>query len=403
MLSPGIHGFAEQEIGLQGKCGFRSFFLGGFECSSHYQEAARRLDLVASTCHDVLVDRDYAVLAERGIQTCRDGLRWHLIEKVAGDYDFSSVLPMLRAARQTRMQVIWDLCHYGWPDGLDVFSAEWVRRFASFSAAAARVISHETDGIPYLCPMNEISFFSWAGAEAGIIGPFEKGRGLELKKQLVRATIESIEAVRNEIPNARFVQVDPVINIVTDPGAPPDVRAEARAYCNAQFQAWDMLQGRVAPELGGSPKYLDIIGCNYYVHNQWVYGGKFIERTDRRYRPLWRLLTDVWERYRRPLFIAETGIEDERRPEWLRYVCDEVATAILNGVPVGGVCLYPIVNHPGWVDDRHCHNGMWDYCNETGHRELYSPLADELALQQARFADLQSGSAVAERGAGTFV
>ena len=101
------------------------------------------------------------------------------------------------------------------------------------------------------------------------------------------------------------------------------------------------------PELGGKPDYLDIVGCNYYVHNQWEYGGRFIERSDPRYRPLWRMLAHVWNRYRRPLFIAETGIESERRPEWLRYVCDEAATAILNGVPLEGICLYPIVNHRG--------------------------------------------------------
>ena len=358
---------------------------------------------MASTCHDTFVERDYRRLAARGIYTCRDGVRWHLIEKAPGQYDFSSVVPMLHAARKTGMQVIWDLCHYGWPDGIDIFSAEWIHRFRKFSAATARVIGQETEGAAYFCPINEISFFSWAAADVGIFAPFEKNRGCELKKQLVRATIESIEAVRNEVPTARIVHVDPVINVVTDPGTSPIARAAARAHCNAQYEAWDMLSGRITPELGGSPKYLDIIGCNYYVHNQWVHGGPPIERTDRRYRPLWRLLKDVWERYRRPLFLAETGIEDERRPEWLRYVCDEVATAILTGIPVEGICLYPIVNHPGWADDRHCHNGMWDYCNETGHREIYTPLADELSLQQARFADLLVCSAAAVQRTGTFV
>ena len=181
------------------------------------------------------------------------------------------------------------------------------------------------------------------------------------------------------------------------------MRAEARAYCNAQFQSWDMLFGTVAPELGGDPRYVDIVGCNYYVHNQWVYGGNFIERTDRRYRPLWRLLTDVWNRYRKPLFISETGIEDDRRPEWLRYVCDEVVTAILNGVPVEGICLYPIVNHPGWTDDRHCQNGLLDYCNGDGHRDIYIPLAAELALQQTRFADVLACAPTTEITASTFV
>jgi len=48
------------------------------------------------------------------------------------------------------------------------------------------------------------------------------------------------------------------------------------------------------------------------------------------------------------------------------------------GVPVEGICLYPIVNHPGWDDERHCHNGLWCYPDESGSREMYEPLAAEI-------------------------
>jgi hypothetical protein len=33
---------------------FPSFFLGGFECSTHRNIAGRRLDLIAGTRHDLL-------------------------------------------------------------------------------------------------------------------------------------------------------------------------------------------------------------------------------------------------------------------------------------------------------------------------------------------------------------
>ena len=66
------------------------------------------------------------MLAEHGIRTVRDGLRWHLIETAPGRYDWSSFLPMLRAARDTGTQVIWDLAHYGWPDDLDIWSPAFV-------------------------------------------------------------------------------------------------------------------------------------------------------------------------------------------------------------------------------------------------------------------------------------
>ena len=56
-----------------------------------------------------------------------------------------------------------------------------------------------------------------------------------------------------------------------------------------------------------------------------------------------------------------------------------------NGVRIEGICLYPILNHPGWVDDRHCHNGLWDYANDDGEREIYSPLAEEICIQLSNF------------------
>lgn len=89
-------------------------------------------------------------------------------------------------------------------------------------------------------------------------------------------------------------------------------------------------------------------------------------------------------RYSRPLFIAETGIEDEHRPEWLRYICDEVVEAIQRGIPVEGICSYPILNYPGWEDECHCHAGLWDSCDSSGHREIYIPLAEEIERQRAR-------------------
>jgi hypothetical protein len=58
---------------------FGSFFLGGFECSSHQRSDGRRLDLLASTGHDRHAAQDYALLAQHGIRAARDGLRWHLI------------------------------------------------------------------------------------------------------------------------------------------------------------------------------------------------------------------------------------------------------------------------------------------------------------------------------------
>jgi hypothetical protein len=186
----------------------------------------------------------------------------------------------------------------------------------------------------------------------------------------------------------RIAQIDPVINVLpADPANHTEVKA-AEAYRLSQYDAWDMLGGRMKPELGGAEEYLDIIGINFYDHNQWILDGSFVAPGDPRYRPFREIVQEVYQRYQRPLFVAETGIENEARPAWLRYIASEVRDAILSGTMVDGICLYPILNHPGWEDDRHCHNGLWDYPDENGEREIYLPFAEELSKQRYEFEQL---------------
>jgi len=379
---------------------FQSFWIGGFECSTHRLPrrktlggfAGQRLDLIAATRHDEFAVEDYARLQSVGIRSARDGVRWHLIEKPATRYDFSSLLPMLRAARQTQTQIIWDLLHYGWPDGLNIWGAAFVDRFARFSRETARVILEETGGPIFVTPVNEISFVAWGGGDAGFLNPFGKRRGPELKAQLVRAAIAAIEAVREVDPGARICHAEPIIHIAVDPDYPQEAGA-AEAYRQSQFQSWDMLSGRICPELGGRMEYLDVLGVNYYSNNQWIHQDPDLPKSRRRkdvlllpshplHRPVREMLREVYDRYRRPVFIAETGIEGEARPSWLRYIGQEARAAASAGVALEGLCLYPITDYPGWGDDRHCYSGLWGYADDDGHREIYEPLAGELAHQQ---------------------
>lgn len=362
---------------------FQSFLQGGFECSTHRlpprdgQTTGKRLDVIAATGHDLHAAADYRQLASYAISTVRDGLRWHLIEKTSGHYDWSSFTPMLKAAADTRTQVIWDLLHYGWPDDIDIWSPDFVSRFAQFAAAAARVVKEQTDTIPFYSPVNEISFFSWGGGDAAYLNPFARGRGFELKVQLARASIAAMDAILAVEPRARFVHCDPVINVITDPARPWE-RGVAEGHRQSQFQGWDLLSGRMWPQIGGADKYLDIVGVNYYHNNQWIHGGPPIDMDHPLYKPFRTILVDTYARYGKPIFIAETGIEGNRRASWISYIHQEVTAAMEKGVPVEGICLYPILNHPGWDDDRACENGLLETSFENGKRTAHAPLAQAL-------------------------
>jgi hypothetical protein len=137
---------------------FKSFFLGGFECSTHRRRNGRRLDLIRSTRHDTYAEQDYLSLRAHGIEAVRDGLRWHLIENSPHHYDWTSFLPMLRAARQAKVQIVWDLCHYGWPDDLDIWSPEFIERFAGFAAAVASLVRDVSDETSFFAPSTRSRF-----------------------------------------------------------------------------------------------------------------------------------------------------------------------------------------------------------------------------------------------------
>src|SRR5262249_54912947 len=123
---------------------------------------------------------------------------------------------------------------------------------------------------------------------------------------------------------------------------------------------------------------------------QWWNHGKTIRRNEPEYRPFCDILQEIYSRYQRPFFVAETGCENHDRPFWMSYIAAEVRAAIDLRAPVSGICLYPILNHPGWDDDRHCYNGLWDYPGADGSREIYAPMAEELKRLNSALRDASS-------------
>ncbi len=165
----------------------------------------------------------------------------------------------------------------------------------------------------------------------------------------------------------------------------------AKAHIN-QYQAVDMLAGRICPELGGSPAYLDILGFNYYYNNQWVVPTfEFLPwvntSNDPRWRPLHTLLLEAYNRYHHPIALTETSHPGLDRPHWIRFVADECRLVQQQGVPLWGICLYPIIDRPDWDHLHHWHHaGLWDATPDgsdlpDGHkpgRFLYQAYADAL-------------------------
>ncbi len=246
------------------------------------------------------------------------------------------------------------------------------------------MIRQETgDGgpVPVYAVMNEISFWACIGGDRGHFHPGGEEQGDAWKRQLVRAAIAATEAIRGVEPRARFVQPEPAIHVVSHH---PDRAAEAECRRLSQFQACDMLAGRVEPELGGREDLLDILGVNFYWNNQWAIDGEPDGREETlgfghpRHRPFNEILAEIHERYQRPILITETGAEGANGPAWLSYVAGEARTALKAGVPVEGICLYPVLDYPGWADDRHCSCGLIASSEGWRQRSLRGEMAERL-------------------------
>ena len=376
---------------------FRSFFLAGFEGSTGYNRHGQWFDQVVATGHDRTVDDDYRQLAELGLHAARETIRWPLVDLGGGRYDFSTVEPFVEAARRHGVEVIWDLFHYGYPQGLDLFGEEFPRRFADYCHAVGRYIAERTEGTCAFTPVNEPSFMAYSGGEKGLFAPHLTGRGWDLKVALTRAAIEGINALRETCPGARMVNVDPWCRAAVSPRH-PEHEEEARDFNDRYvFQSWDMLAGRLLPELGGSRAHLDVVGINYYWTNQWEWRAPLgphgvvppLADDDPRRWSLADLVRAVWERYGGEVMVSETSHIGEHRGRWLREIAEESEALLLDGVPLRGVCLYPILGMPEWHDPEiWTPMGLWDpicHRDPAGGRLICAAMLE--ALQSVRHVD----------------
>ena len=392
-ICPSVATAAGEEYTLKPPSLFRSFWLAGFESSTHINSRGQRLDMIRGIQHDHQAESDYALLKTVGIRCARDGIRWPLIDH-GSRYDFSSLLPMVQAAERQHVQIIWDVFHYGFPDELDLFSPRFIDRFAKFSKAVARVIRDHTGGDLFFIPVNELSFFCWA-ATRKMIYPYATGRASELKRQMTRATIECCEAIWEVEAQARIVYAEPLIHVVA-PRKRPDLAHAAERYNEAQYEALDMLIGRLEPQLGGAEKYLDILGLNFYHSNQWEHPAGRLRWEDTPRDPRWvpfhLLLERAYRRYSRPVFIGETGHFGVGRPRWIQEMAQELYQARMRNIPVQGVCLYPVIDRYDWEDPNHWHNsGLWDLKHQpdgTLTRVLNVDFASEFSAAQNLLASI---------------
>ena len=339
---------------------FKTFFIGGYECADIINNRGNRVDLLTDTAHDKKVEQDYALLAEAGIKTVREGIRWSFVEKQPHQYDFTEVKNRIAAAQKAGIQQLWDICHFGYPDNLMPSHPQFADRFASVCKAFTELyISCSKDPL-IITPINEISFMSWLSGDVRGTVPFAINSGGDIKYFLCKAAIKGIEAIRSIESNARIMIVEPLIRIHPRLN---QSKKEITQINDGQFQAMEIITGRMYPELGGKPEYMDIAGFNYYYNNQWEHCGPTLgwRKTERR-TCFSELLKDAWVRFQKPVVLTETGHFGEDRIKWIEQITDDCITAMEKGVDLLGICIYPVLDRPDWdYPEKYIPCGIWGY------------------------------------------
>jgi UDP-galactopyranose mutase len=343
---------------------FLTYWQSGYEGADHINHGGAPQDMNGANGHQQRAHEDYLLLKQFGIRTVRESIGWRLVEK-DGQFDFSIIEARVRAAQALGIQICWTLLHYGWPDDLDVYGDEFVPRFVRYCRAVAEFLKPYGGPAPVFSPVNEISFTSW-GMSVRMFRHLNmdyEHAARDAKRQLVRAAIAGCDAIWDIIPGARMLHCDPLIHVISHDDAPAS-HAHAEHMRQLQFEAFDMLAGRRDPELGGAPRYLDLMGVNYYDTNQWeaATGHRmWWHLGDTRRRPLHQMLVEVYERYGRPLLLAETGHVGSGRGIWIREVAEQAVMARQHGVDMSGICLYPGIDRPDWENANYWHHsGLWD-------------------------------------------
>ncbi len=323
--------------------------------------------MAETTGHVARWRSDLELLTECGVTRVRYPVRWHRVEQERGRFDWRATDDVLAWMRDQGLRPILDLCHHtSYPRWLKRgfvdrrFAASYLRYVEAFAARYPWVEEYTLFNEPF-------TTFLLCG-EMGVWPPHMHGlKGfLTVARSVLPALTEASRALRDLLPTARHFYVDACERATA---AVPEARRPAEVANDRRFFVLDLFLGRpldpdrpfVAEVLaaGGRPLLeevepgsVDVLGLDYYAHNQWQYldaGGRgLVSSPDP--GSLADLIGEYWDRYRLPCAIGETNIRGfaPDRASWLKYTLEQCETAQDRGVPIDGYCWFPFVDSCDW-------------------------------------------------------
>ncbi|MCU1344095.1 MAG: hypothetical protein JWL70_361, partial [Acidimicrobiia bacterium] len=336
--------------------------LGAFE--STYQPPFDR-DVIETTQHDVRWREDLHLMAACGVRRLRYPLRWHRIEPEPGVFDWRHADQVMGAMHDEGFSPVVDLLHHtSYPLWLGDLSAD------GFGPAFLRFVEAVAERYPWLpgyTVCNEpFTTLLLCGME-GVWPPHHRGMPafVRLANNLMPAINSASRLLRDLLPAAEHVHVE-VCERHTF-GA-PEGEAFATMANDRRFLFTDLLLGypidhdrpfvREVVAAGGEDLlavergHIDVLGLDYYAHNQWHWFGP-AQGTNMAPAPppLADLIVEYAQRYQLPCLLGETNIRGYAadRATWLKYTLEQCETARDRGVDMRGYCWFPFIDSADWA------------------------------------------------------
>ncbi len=338
-------------------------FIGAFE--STYQPPHDR-DVLETTEHVTRWREDLALLAASHVETLRYPLRWHRIEPEPGHFDWRYSDEVLGTMAEQGLAPIVDLLHHtSYPLWVgDLASPGFGSAFLRFVEAVAR----RYPWLPGYTVCNEpFTTFLLCGQE-GVWPPHLRGLSgfVRLATNVFPALTAASRALSDLLPDADHVHVEAGERHTWSSPAGEEFAAMTN---DRRFLLTDLLVGRpVDPgrpfvqellRVGGAedlltvePGHVDVLGIDYYAHNQWHWDGPGVGTNSSPVPvPLAELIGEYWERYRLPCILGETNIRGfaADRATWLKYTLEQCEVARRAGVALEGYCWFPFIDSADWA------------------------------------------------------
>jgi len=321
------------------------------------------VDSVELTRHADSWTDDLDRVLDAGVRHLRYALRWQLIERQRGRYDWAETDRVLGHLRARGAVVILDLVHHtSYPDWLrDGFRDP---RFGQAFVQYTEAVALRYPWLQAYTLFNEpFATLFLAGHEA-LWPPYDSGDAgfVRLLTSVLPALNSAAQRWRALLPDALHVWVDTAEHH-SGTGASVAYAAE----CNdRRHVVLDLATGHdldpARPFLarllaaGGEdllrlePLTIDVLGLDYYPHSEWFYDGEVSRAPSPRPVGFAAVAQQYADRYRVPMMLTETNIRGmpSDRVSWFRHMLEQYDTALARGVPLHGVCWFPQVDSCDW-------------------------------------------------------